>query len=190
VDVLQASGEGAESECEDCGHVTAETSRRLACDASVVHWREDAGGEPLNIGRKARTIPPAIRRALQRRDGGCRFPGCSCSRFVDAHHIVHWADGGETSMDNLVLLCRRHHRLVHEGGFGVHCGAGQEIWFSYPTGDTLPASADGRYRGNSAVIRVQNRNNGLDIGPRTLPPRWGGEVMDYDYAQSLLQQWE
>jgi hypothetical protein len=155
-----------------------------------VHWREDADGEPLNIGRKSRTIPPAIRRALQRRDGGCRFPGCSCNRFVDAHHILHWADGGETGMDNLVLLCRRHHRLVHEGGFGVHTGAGHEIWFSYPSGDTLPASADGRYRGNAVLIEVQNRNNGLDIGPKTLPPRWGGEVMDYDYAQSLLQQWE
>jgi hypothetical protein len=189
-EVLQADGDGAESDCEDGGHVTAETSRRMACDAAVVHWREDADGEPLNIGRKSRTIPPAIRRALQRRDGGCRFPGCSCTRFVDAHHIVHWADGGETAMHNLVLLCRRHHRQVHEGGFGVHTGAGHEIWFSYPSGDTLPASADGRYRGNAVLIEVQNRNNGLDIGPKTLPPRWGGEVMDYDYAQSLLQQWE
>ena len=98
----------------------AETSRRMACDASVVHWHETQDGEPLSVGRKTRSIPLAIRRALQRRDGGCRFPGCTCSRFVDAHHITHWADGGETGMDNLVLLCRRHHRMVHEGGSGDH----------------------------------------------------------------------
>ncbi len=122
VDTLMADGEGAESEIEDRGHVPAETSRRMACDCSVVHWREDDQGEPLNIGRKTRSIPPAIRRALKRRDGGCRFPGCTCTRFVDAHHIRHWADGGETSMNNLVLLCRRHHRLVHEEGFGVQAG--------------------------------------------------------------------
>ena len=64
-------------------------------------------------------MSPAIRRVLQRRDGGCRFPGCSATRFVDAHHIHHWADGGETHLGNLVLLCRHHHRLVHEGGFGL-----------------------------------------------------------------------
>jgi hypothetical protein len=181
-DVLQADGDGAAAECEDCGHVAAETSRRMACDASVVQWREDEDGEPLSIGRKTRTIPPAIRRALQRRDGGCRFPGCSCSRFVDAHHIVHWADGGETSMDNLVLLCRRHHRLVHEGGFGVHVGAGNEIWFSYPRGDTLPATADGCFRGNARLIRVHSAEKNLEITPRTLPPEWDSGPMDYNYA--------
>jgi hypothetical protein len=101
-DVLAADGEAAHAECDEGGRVSAETSRRLACDAAVVRWHEDANGEPLSIGRKSRTIPPAIRRALQKRDGGCRFPGCSCRRFVDAHHIVHWADGGETAMDNLV----------------------------------------------------------------------------------------
>jgi hypothetical protein len=189
-DVLQADGDGAEAECEACGHVAAETSRRMACDASVVKWREDEDGEPLNIGRKTRTIPPAIRRALQRRDGGCRFPGCSCTRFVDAHHIVHWADGGDTSMHNLVLLCRRHHRLVHEGGFGVHVGAGSEIWFSYPSGDTLPATADGRFRGNAELVPVHSAEKGIEITPRTLPPNWGGEIMDYNYAQQLLEQYE
>jgi hypothetical protein len=189
-DVLQADGVGAEADCDECGHVAAETSRRMACDASVVKWREDEDGEPLDIGRKTRTIPPAIRRALQRRDGGCRFPGCSCRRFVDAHHIVHWADGGETSMDNLVLLCRRHHRLVHEGGFGVHIGAGNEIWFSYPTGDTLPATADGRFRGNAELIRVLSAEKELEINPRTLPPEWDPGPMDYNYAQQLLEQYD
>jgi 5-methylcytosine-specific restriction endonuclease McrA len=90
------------------------TSQRLACDASLVHMRHDADGV-LDVGRKTRTIPLSIRRALTARDAGCRFPGCT-SRRCDAHHLTHWADGGATSVDNLVLLCRRHHRAVHEGG--------------------------------------------------------------------------
>jgi hypothetical protein len=189
-ETLRVDGEEASAECDECGDVSAETSRRMACDAAVVKWHEGENGEPLSIGRRSRTIPPAIRRALQRRDGGCRFPGCSCSRFVDAHHIVHWADGGETAMDNLVLLCRRHHRLVHEGGFGVHRGAGSEIGFSYPGGDTLPASADGRFRGNARRVCSLSEDKALDITPRTLPPDWAGEIMDYNYAQGLLEQRE
>lgn len=102
---------------EDGPHVTAETSRRIACDSSLVTTKEDKNGEPLSIGRRSRTIPPPMRRALRARDKGCRFPGCTNTRFVDGHHIKHWADGGETSLDNLVMLCRHHHHLVHEGGF-------------------------------------------------------------------------
>ena len=100
---------------EDGPVLAAETVRRIACDCGVVHIRESSEGEPLDVGRKTRTIPSAIRRALKRRDLGCRFPGCVNSRFVDGHHIVHWADGGETKLSNLVLLCRHHHRLLHEG---------------------------------------------------------------------------
>jgi len=102
------------------GSVAApETVRRLGCDAAVVRVLENAEGEPLDVGRKTRVIPPALRRALKRRDGGCRFPGCTHTRFVDGHHIEHWADGGETRLDNLVSLCRQHHRLLHEGGYGI-----------------------------------------------------------------------
>ena len=94
--------------------MAVETARRLACDASVVSVVENAQGEPLNIGRKSRTIPPAIRRALNARDRGGRFPGCSNTRYVDAHHVQHWARGGETKLSNLALLCGFHHRQVHE----------------------------------------------------------------------------
>jgi hypothetical protein len=80
--------------------------------------REGLAGAPLDVGRKSRTIPVAIRRALSARDARCQFPGCTARR-CDAHHITHWADGGATSLDNLLLLCRRHHRLVHEGGYEV-----------------------------------------------------------------------
>ena len=89
--------------------VSAETSRRISCDASVVTMRHGADGAVLDVGRKTRTIPPSIRRALQARDRSCRFPGCTARR-CDAHHVEHWIDGGATSLDNLVLLCRRHHR--------------------------------------------------------------------------------
>jgi hypothetical protein len=138
IETLKADGEGAEANIDDRSSVPAETSRRLACDASLLHWLETEEGEPLSVGRKTRSIPPAIRRALQRRDGGCRFPGCTATRFVDAHHIVHWADGGETRMENLVLLCRRHHRLVHEGGFGLEAGPDRAFRFSRPDGTPCP----------------------------------------------------
>jgi hypothetical protein len=156
----------------------------------VVHWHEDEEGEPLNIGRKTRSIPPAIRRALKRRDGGCRFPGCTCTRFVDAHHIQHWADGGETSMDNLVLLCRRHHRLVHEEGFGVQAGPGGRTDFTLPDGTIIPPGPDQRFRGNAVAQRVKNRELGLDITADTSVPNWCGEKMDNHMAVLGLLQLE
>jgi hypothetical protein len=96
--------------------VSAETSRRLTCDASVVEVSRSPSGELLDFGRRTRTIPPALRRALHLRDGRCRFPGCP-SRFCEAHHITHWANGGATSLSNTLLLCRHHHRILHEGGW-------------------------------------------------------------------------
>ena len=87
----------------------------MTCDSSMVTIVEDERGEPLDVGRKTRAIPPALRRALASRDKGCRFPGCTHTRYVDGHHVKHWADGGETRLSNLVTLCRFHHRAVHEG---------------------------------------------------------------------------
>lgn len=96
-----------------------ETVRRLTCDGALVSMLEDDSGAVLNVGRKTRVIPWAVRRALKARDGHCRYPGCGHARYVDGHHIVHWAHGGETKLENLVLLCRKHHRLVHEQGWVV-----------------------------------------------------------------------
>ncbi|MGD9265402.1 MAG: DUF222 domain-containing protein [Lysobacterales bacterium] len=200
IETLREDGDGAEAEIEDHGHAAqaglssgsrshllpAETSRRMACDCSVVHWHEDKQGEPLNIGRKARSIPPAIRRALKRRDRGCRFPGCTCSRFVDAHHIIHWADGGETSMDNLVLLCRTHHRLVHEAGFGVQNVDDQGVVFTMPDGRVIPEVPEKRSRGNVFAVMSGNQKNGLEITPETAIPRWHGEQIDYETAMEML----
>ena len=99
--------------------MAAETARRLSCDASVVTLIEGADGEPLNVGRKTRTISAPLRRLLNARDKGCRFPGCCNTRFIDAHHVEHWANGGETKPSNLVSLCRFHHHAVHEDGICI-----------------------------------------------------------------------
>jgi hypothetical protein len=125
-DTLAEDGSGlGRSELEDGTRVSAETSRRIACDASVVPIRHGNGANDLNVGRKTRTVSPALRRALEARDRGCRFPGCGL-RFTDAHHVKHWADGGETKLGNLVLLCSYHHRLVHEENWWVEWwGAGR-----------------------------------------------------------------
>ena len=117
------------SHLENGPHVTAETSRRICCDSRISPLITGHNGEPLSIGRKSRVIPPPMRRALQARDQGCRYPGCTHAYFIDGHHIRHWSHGGETSLDNLVLLCRHHHRLVHEGGFGCERSTTGELVF-------------------------------------------------------------
>ncbi len=99
--------------------IATATARRLCCDAGVVVAHVDALGQPLSIGRKTRTISAPIKRALLLRDRTCRFPGCTHSRYVDGHHIEHWANGGETALSNLMLLCSVHHTLLHEGGCRV-----------------------------------------------------------------------
>jgi hypothetical protein len=115
-----------------------ESVKRLCCDGKAVVLVEDNHGEPLSIGRKTRTVPKAMKRALKARDKGCAFPGCHHERFVDAHHIRHWSAGGETSLDNLMLLCGRHHRLVHEGGFAIERDF-QNRWFiKRPDGRAVP----------------------------------------------------
>ena len=174
----------------EAGDVSAETQRRQACDCGVVHWLENDRGEALDIGRRSRNITPAIRRALEHRDGGCSFPGCTTGcrnggtskRHVDAHHIVHWADGGETKLGNLVLLCRYHHRLVHEGGYRVTLTEDGEKRFRHPDGSPLTAAPDTRFRGNVFTLWARHRLAKLNIGPKTLPPDWRGERMDFGMA--------
>ncbi len=181
---------GAErAHLENGPHVTAETSRRIACDCSTVHVVEDDRGEPLSIGRRSRSIPPAIRRALRLRDRGCRFPGCTHTRFVDGHHIQHWADGGETSLDNLVLLCRRHHRLVHEGGYGCRRTADGHVVFTAPNRSTLPESwpLPGLVANRNPCQWFQRRIADLEIDSETcVPESYAGDTMDWHMAVSTL----
>ena len=131
-----APGEPGMSELDDGTRVSAETSRRVACDAGLVTIPRGPDGRVLGAGRRTRTVSPALRRALEARDRGCRFPGCGL-RFTDAHHVKHWADGGETSLRNLVLLCRRHHRAVHEGGVQVCLDRDGQVVFFTPKGQPL-----------------------------------------------------
>lgn len=182
VDTLRDDGESAESEFEGIANVCAETSQRLSCDCGVIHSTENECGETLSVGRKTRTIPPSIRRALERRDGGCRFPGCSCTRYVDGHHIKHWANGGETKLSNLVLLCRRHHRLVHEGGFGVQLLDNGDIQFTRPSGTILYANGDRTFRGNAVSLTQHTRRHAPNLNQKTIVSRWAGEQMDYGLA--------
>lgn len=117
--VLTDNGAPGRAELDDGPCLCPETARRLGCDCGVVDIREDERGEPLSVGRKTRSIPPAIRRALRSRDRGCRFPGCTRTHHLEGHHIQHWSQGGDTALENLVQLCYHHHRLVHEEGFLV-----------------------------------------------------------------------
>ena len=105
--------------------VCVDTARRACCDAVVQAFVHDKDGQPLAVGRNSRTPNRAQRRALGVRDGGCAFPGCTAERWLDAHHIVHWTTGGDTDLDNLVLLCRHHHRLHHEGGYIIQANEGR-----------------------------------------------------------------
>ena len=196
--------------CElDSGPALAVDSvRRLCCDGAIVKLVETAAGEPLDLGRKTRTIPPALRRALQARDGGCRFPGCDRSRFTEGHHVRHWADGGETKLANLVTLCGFHHRLVHEGGFGLSVtDDGGVLVFTRPDGARIPESGTRCFRGNNLRDTVEhapqapdapdaravddleslNRAAGIAIDARTNRSRWLGERMDYSLAIEGLQ---
>ncbi len=173
------------SHLEHGPHVPAGTSRRLACDASLVALLEDAEGIPLSVGRQTRSIPPWLRRALQARDGGCRFPGCTHTRFVDGHHIQHWADGGETSLDNLVLLCRYHHRLVHEGGFHCERSISGEVVFTSPAEERLAPYDElpGMDTGEDPIAWLERHADTAHIDATTCVTQWyAGDRMDWNLA--------
>src|SRR5256884_7278223 len=135
--VLADAARAGQSVLEDGLRVPAGTSERLACDASRVVMRHAPDGRVMEVGARTRTIPPAIRRALHHRDRGCRFPGCSV-RFGQGHHILRWAHGGPTTLSNLALLCRRHHRAVHEEGYRLDRPADGGPRFRPPDGRVLP----------------------------------------------------
>jgi hypothetical protein len=173
-------------ETEEGGALSRAAVRRICCDSSIVPMAE-RDGRTLSIGRKRRAIPPAIRRALRSRDRTCRFPGCCESRHVDAHHIEHWADGGATSLSNLVTLCRYHHRLVHEGGYGVRLEH-EVLTFLRPDGRTLPPAPRLR-RGDRGELCNRNRRRGVEATAATIVPRSAGERMDLGLAVDAVAYW-
>lgn len=154
VSALRA-GTGA-GELEDAGAVTATTARQVACDANVSRVITRGASEPLELGRRTKVVPASLRRAVAVRDRGCRFPGCGRPPgWCDAHHVRHWADGGETALDNLVLLCRPHHRVIHRG-FGVEMVDGRPT-FTRPDGSPMD-------RAPPAPSRVDRRSAGTGSG--------------------------
>ncbi len=184
-ETLQHSHAGR-CELEQGPAIAAETARRLACDCSVLRIVEDAKGEPLDVGRKSRTIPPGIRRALQSRDQGCRFPGCTFKRYVDGHHVRHWANGGETRLSNLVTLCRFHHRLVHEGQVEIQTLDDGAFRFVRPDGQTFDSPAP--VPGGWAELVAANDSGTIRITPSTAVTRWTGEALDPGLAVEALMQ--
>ena len=182
VDVSTLAGDHVHerSELDDGPVLAPETARRLACDGSIVRIIE-RDGRPLSVGRRKRTVPAALRRALRSRDEGCCFPGCTHKRFLHAHHIHHWARGGPTTLDNLIQLCSYHHRLVHEGGFGVERAGKLGVRFRRPDGRVVSQENVGRAACGPGLER-QHHARGLPIDANTCMPRSLGDRLDYDIA--------
>ena len=172
------------SELDDGPALATETVRRLGCDASLVTIVQDGAGRVLDVGRRTRSIPPAIARALRSRDRGCRYPGCTQQRFVDGHHIEHWAHGGATRLSNLVLLCRRHHRQVQEGGTRVRMLDDGALRFVDASGrlidDAPPLS------GEPGWIVERHRRDGPHIQAGTATGQWRGERLDLGWTVAGL----
>src|SRR5262245_16600259 len=213
---IAASGaEPHRCEIDDGPALALDTVRRLGCDGTIVGIVEDEDGEPLDVGRKTRSIPLPLKRALRSRDGGCRFPGCDRTRFTEGHHVKHWADGGETKLSNLVSLCGFHHKLVHEGGFGLTATDDGLFVFTRPDGRRIPecgrnpctTSEPGRFSGStlrsesrvpdgtlrmtsfedSLRFHMERLNPGVTVDAQTSRCKWLGERMDYDIAIEGMQ---
>jgi hypothetical protein len=168
-------------EIEHGPSIAAETARRFSCDASIAALIEDANDEPLDAGRRTRNISAPLRRLLTARDKGCRFPGCANARYVDMHHIKHWANGGETKPSNLVSLCRFHHRAVHEGGFDVWVLDDGALRFVRPDGKPVICAA---------TDCAQPTSCWENIPTSTGEWKYRGDRMDLAMAVDLLIQRE
>jgi len=172
--------EGLVANLDDGTWIAPETWRRVACDCALDLVKVDEVGSVLDVGRRTRTIPPALARALDVRDAGrCRFPGCTHRRFLDRHHVKHWSDDGETKLDNLLTLCTAHHQLVHEGGWSVDFD-GKEARFFRPDGTQLtwprPLPVD------DAVAELEDAHAELKIGATTGLTSWNGKTPEYAWC--------
>jgi uncharacterized protein DUF222/HNH endonuclease len=185
--VLADAEAAGQSVIEGGTRVSSETSRRLACDATRVIMRHDADGHVVEVGARTRTIPPALRRALHHRDRGCQFPGCGVT-FGQGHHIRHWAHGGPTTLSNLAMLCRRHHRAIHEEGYEVRRLADGRLQFRTPHGWPLPEVPIPPPVPDDSVeaLRAKNAAAGIDVDAETMRPSWLGEPLDVGYAISVV----
>src|SRR5947208_1927611 len=189
-EVLADADAPGQSVLEDGARVPAGTSERLACDASLVVMRHGRDGRVVEVDARTRTIPAALRRALHHRDRGCRFPGCGL-RLGQGHHIRHWAHGGPTTLSNLALLCRRHHRAVHEEGYQVDRQPNGELRFRRPDGRPLPEAPSPPTLAPEPVdvLRARHEAQGLRLHARTAMPGWLGERLDVGWAIDVLHPW-
>ena len=185
--VLADADQPGQSLLDGGARVSAETSQRLACDASRVVMQHAGDGRVVEVAARTRTIPPAIRRALQHRDRGCRFPGCGV-RFGQGHHIRHWAQGGPTTLSNLAMLCHRHHRAVHEQGYQLDRQPDGTLRFRRPDGRPLPEvpPPPGVTGDPAQIIRAKNHAAGVHPHSCSAKPGWLGEPLDVRYAIDVL----
>ena len=162
--VVHITAANLEGTTEAGDGLSAETCRRLLCDAGVVPMLDDASGKTIDVGRKTRTVPAALRRALRARDRTCRFPGCTHRRMLDAHHVRHWIEGGETKLTNVFHCCRRHHRYLHEYCFSAEM-SGDELVFLDPDGHDIPTvpSAHRSPTGPSIGCARRSTSTGSDL---------------------------
>jgi hypothetical protein len=177
----------ADGICELAGGpaLNPETVRRLACDASIVIMHTDGERVVLQEGHKAPAIPTATRRAVKRRDGGCRFPGCDAKAFTNVHHMQHRAKGGSNNLRNLIELCWFHHRLVHEGGWDIRVDDRGDVLAIRPNGNVLreprPTQPTDPYR-----IERDNTDRNIAIDADTCIPRCYGDKLDLDHIVTGL----
>ncbi len=174
------------AELEDGTHVPAETFRRVACDCALTAVVTNASGNVVASGRRTRVVSAPLRRALRRRDPCCRFPGCTNRLWLDAHHVRHWAHGGETTLGNVLHLCAIHHGLVHEGGFTV-VHDGDELVFRTPDGRVIEPAPAPPALGPDPVSELVAAQRGLAIDHETGLAPWDGSAPDYSACVAAAQ---
>ncbi|HWC13077.1 MAG TPA: DUF222 domain-containing protein [Actinomycetota bacterium] len=185
VDVMSLlNGTGERCEVTDGPTLASETARRLTCDCALESYFE-GDGELKDLGRRKRVVSPRMRKALEKRDACCVFPGCDRKRFLEAHHVVHWVYLGETKLENLALLCWHHHRLVHEGGFKIQINEDMSLSFFNPEGHLIPRSP-ALGHGDMTRIVEDNEHAGLDIDKETCQTQWDGAGIDLAYCVDAL----
>jgi hypothetical protein len=177
------------AELADGTWISEQAARRLACDAGIVEVTRSREGDTLSVGRKRRTTPAPMKRALLDRDKKCRFPGCDNRLFVQAHHIEHWINGGETRLDNLITLCSFHHTFLHEAGYRIEWENDDPVFYTpkgfvvrpQPERCLLTAEEMGW-----PAIRDANEDFGVVIDERTNFPDWDGLPVNYEYCVDAL----
>jgi hypothetical protein len=190
VDANVLADDDPDGVCEIDGgtRLAPETARRLMCDSSVVWMLQDGDGKPVNVSTRTRSIPSSLRRAVHARDQGCDFPGCGERSFTDIHHLRHRAHGGDNSMVNLAELCWHHHRLAHEGGWGLRRGKHGHLIAIRPDGTELGATDGARF--DHRGIGRSNHDRGVAVTSDTAIPKWYGDPIDVNWVIDSLGSFE